>query len=359
MNKNIEQGRTMTEMLGTLAIMGILSVSGIVGYKIAMDKYKADELLNEANKRAAVIAAKVLQGTPNLSLNEFTQPVGYRFTVKNWNHRQFALTLRQADNQLIDERICRYMKSMVGQNSAIRQIGKNCLNIIFNRDLSAENVPSDQACLEENECDGCQTCRNGYCEDKCVAGQLCVQGESASDYVCRNVPSGCEACSEDQLCQMKVSGDFSNSCAAPDEVQCISMYTGIALPAATRITTAMGKSLPVYFFSKQGTFWTQKALCEFHGKRMITLADLGLQKPESTGCWDCLNTSNEGVADSFWENLGTALGGGDMIIRVSDSYDACSSYTLLFGQKVLINSEYRHIQGYKKGRPYYSVLCVD
>jgi len=44
-----ESGRSMVEMLGVLAIIGVLSVGGIAGYKMAMDKNKANEILNVFN----------------------------------------------------------------------------------------------------------------------------------------------------------------------------------------------------------------------------------------------------------------------------------------------------------------------
>ncbi|MBQ3695945.1 MAG: hypothetical protein II938_03135 [Alphaproteobacteria bacterium] len=44
--KNTESGRSMVEMLGVLAIIGVLSVGGIAGYTMAMRKYKANEAIN-------------------------------------------------------------------------------------------------------------------------------------------------------------------------------------------------------------------------------------------------------------------------------------------------------------------------
>ena len=44
MNKNVKNrqcsGRSMIEMLGVLAIIGVLSVGGIAGYYKAMEKFK-------------------------------------------------------------------------------------------------------------------------------------------------------------------------------------------------------------------------------------------------------------------------------------------------------------------------------
>ena len=47
---NNENGRSMVEMLGVLAIIGVLSVAGIAGYTMAMNKYKANEILNMASQ---------------------------------------------------------------------------------------------------------------------------------------------------------------------------------------------------------------------------------------------------------------------------------------------------------------------
>ncbi len=47
--KKLESGRSMVEMLGVLAIIGVLSVGGIAGYTMAMNKYRANEILNGAS----------------------------------------------------------------------------------------------------------------------------------------------------------------------------------------------------------------------------------------------------------------------------------------------------------------------
>ena len=45
-----EQGRSMVEMLGVLAIIGVLSIGGIAGYTMAMNRYKANQILDLASK---------------------------------------------------------------------------------------------------------------------------------------------------------------------------------------------------------------------------------------------------------------------------------------------------------------------
>ena len=65
-----EQGRSMTEMLGVLAIIGVLSIGGIAGYTYAMERHYTNEILNAASQRAIVIASQIAAGR-QLSLTEF------------------------------------------------------------------------------------------------------------------------------------------------------------------------------------------------------------------------------------------------------------------------------------------------
>lgn len=48
--KQNQNGRSMVEMLGVLAIIGVLSIGGIAGYTMAMNRYRANELLDIASK---------------------------------------------------------------------------------------------------------------------------------------------------------------------------------------------------------------------------------------------------------------------------------------------------------------------
>ena len=46
-NKHNQSGRSMIEMLGVLAIVGVLSAGGIAGYSMAMQSYKTNELIEK------------------------------------------------------------------------------------------------------------------------------------------------------------------------------------------------------------------------------------------------------------------------------------------------------------------------
>lgn len=50
-----EKGRSMIEMLGVLAIVGVLSVGGIAGYSKAMNKFKTNKMIDQVNMIATNI----------------------------------------------------------------------------------------------------------------------------------------------------------------------------------------------------------------------------------------------------------------------------------------------------------------
>ena len=65
-----QSGRSMVEMLGTLAIMGVLSIGGIMGYSYAVDKYHANQVMNDVNLRGIDLIAQASRGG-DLSLAEW------------------------------------------------------------------------------------------------------------------------------------------------------------------------------------------------------------------------------------------------------------------------------------------------
>ncbi len=193
--QNDESGRSMVEMLGVLALIGILSVAGIAGYKTAMTKYRTNELLEEVTKRAMVVASKIsLNGlkapmTPSAELiDEFTNPKGYEFLVSKKNDNQFNILI-----DTVAEEVCNHMKSLIEMDSPIQWIDDDCTKLTFNNDLSEKSSKDNkdeekkQNCMQATECasqiladDGCtcapaeagQSC-NSYDKNVCGLGYYC------------------------------------------------------------------------------------------------------------------------------------------------------------------------------------------
>ena len=59
-----ESGRSMVEMLGVLAIIGVLSIGGIAGYTLAMNRYRANTLLDYVTRCVVTSQTKGVTGMP-------------------------------------------------------------------------------------------------------------------------------------------------------------------------------------------------------------------------------------------------------------------------------------------------------
>ena len=70
-----ESGRSMVEMLGVLAIIGVLTVGGVAGYNFAMTRYRANEIIESVKQRATVGSGQYLQGMEAINLSEFPSTI--------------------------------------------------------------------------------------------------------------------------------------------------------------------------------------------------------------------------------------------------------------------------------------------
>lgn len=72
MYKKLEDGRSMIEMLGVLAIIGVLSVGGIAGYSKAMEKFKINKTIEQVAQIATNIRTLYAQQKSFSDLNNTT-----------------------------------------------------------------------------------------------------------------------------------------------------------------------------------------------------------------------------------------------------------------------------------------------
>lgn len=68
--KQENQGRSMVEMLGVLAIIGILSIGAVAGYTLAMNRYKANRILDIASKLSVAVQSRSPIANPTPSWND-------------------------------------------------------------------------------------------------------------------------------------------------------------------------------------------------------------------------------------------------------------------------------------------------
>ena len=109
LNRNNESGRSMVEMLGVLAIIGVLSIGGIAGYTTAMKSYKANEIANAVSM--LYVTGKATNegaGTGSISYDSLGGwPEGATLT---YNAGVITVNFAEAD-------ICKKVKSMFGDKA--------------------------------------------------------------------------------------------------------------------------------------------------------------------------------------------------------------------------------------------------
>ena len=204
-----EQGRSMVEMLGVLAVVGLLSVMAFAGFRYALNKHYANEILNEANKRAVIVAGQIgfNQGTPSLSEftnNTFTGGSFDTTVTTNSQTEQFGLKVSN-----VPEEVCQQILMMIDDNTMLRRLSSegnmalgiaNCATtessyfMVYNDDLTYND--KQRSCQTDSECEtACGTCTipegaiKGVCMNECeIASTTCTTNDECAN---AGVCAGC------------------------------------------------------------------------------------------------------------------------------------------------------------------------
>ena len=203
--KKSECGRTMVETISVLAVMGVLSVTSVAGYKWGIERYRTNNLMYEVQHRAASVASAMgLGATPTLAEyggrgSDFVDGVTFSIgkvgsfsTPPGPNDSQFAIVMDG-----VPKKYCEKIFNIVGsggKNQVIRSLQarerypmrsvSECLEptrmaVVYNRDLSTK-VMLDTI----NNSDECDANGGYWCEDSGNGVSLCMNNDSAC---CTNV----------------------------------------------------------------------------------------------------------------------------------------------------------------------------
>ncbi len=219
-----QRGRSMVEMLGVLAIIGVLSIGGITGYKYAMNYYQANQIAHEINLMRTDAQVKIAQGAEELTLGEPYDPIN----ASTLGHIQFSddypviFDCALADDAVINEEnischvanayyiemknisqeICRPLSKLIqGMNELIGfeittetikaeneecQEGANNIHAVF----LAEAVSDLISCEENTDCKESEN--TPYCDKtrhvcvKCYEDNQCAHTEYCEDNTCKS-----------------------------------------------------------------------------------------------------------------------------------------------------------------------------
>lgn len=189
MKTSYQSGRSMVEMLGTLAIIGILSIGGLAGYSLAITKYKTNNLINDLNLRSTIISQQLSQGK-SASLSEFKQPAYYPITLETFipnPTNYFGLKAQNIEKQVCEEIIGNKPSAVNGiyQNGALLTKRSNCLDKTALTFVFANGLNHDDS-FGNNEAYTCtEKCSSGSINPECTSEEKQKDtGTTACNMIC-------------------------------------------------------------------------------------------------------------------------------------------------------------------------------
>lgn len=248
-----ENGRSMVEMLGVLAVIGVLSIGGIWGYTYAMNYYQADNIASEINLMRNDAKVKIGQGEKRLvmgsnhesenaaslsggkgllrfnrypveydclsgdiKIDDCREADGYHFTLSDVSDG-VCKTLATLLNGMSEKRVVKVNDEAFEQGEQCSQ-EYNTVAVIFDADPDLKGFNDD----DFTPCDVDGDCDNGYCEEGkcfiecehnkdcgtdgtdgyCQKGLCveCLDNGNCGEYVCNKATFTCEPCQNSDQC---------------------------------------------------------------------------------------------------------------------------------------------------------------
>ena len=195
--KRSQRGRSMVEMLGVLAIVGVLSVGGVYGYGVAMKKHKANELLHQASMLATTISAQAMTNDGKLpetitsfgnsSYGTFSTTVG-----ETADKTGFTITISELDGSVCSQLKKGGMVQKVECKAGTSE-GKVNAEITYYKNLATDPAEGEKSptggtgnCWATNSCTESEDPNH---EHVCIDGHLhpviaceCYEGTGGDEY---------------------------------------------------------------------------------------------------------------------------------------------------------------------------------
>ncbi|MBR4927197.1 MAG: hypothetical protein IKY98_02600 [Alphaproteobacteria bacterium] len=301
-----ESGRSMVEMLGVLAVIGVSSIGGIMGYSYSMDKYRANQTVNDVMLRAVDIMTQMSQGKdPNLEPEWGTKGTVYDMeTIYDPENNTYGIVVDG-----VPSRVCQMVgdtlktqatvyvgvteRSDTATSDPCESSEENSMEFYFEpiemafdcypacgegeicrwgecviEKIEYTKWPTDTDCTEDSDCGICGYCSSNICRKR--AGQVCTtaSGESGMCYWGECLPSGCTY--DKNPCRGKfeycASPNTSNTEAFPNG------RTGVCVKADFKPVTA--EDTEYWVSNTTISWWDAYAGCKAIGKEIISAADL-------------------------------------------------------------------------------------
>ena len=214
-----QKGRSMIEMLGVLAIIGVLSIGGLLGYRRAVNNHQANVILDDVNRFAFVILER-----SGLALGDIVPKGDFvesgLYTLEGYQDiepEQFSITVFD-----VPKGVCESLlpKAATGYKVRVNEHGSDAQGMVYDakyQDLCQQTndivlyfgdtagvCNPAQAGKGETNCGGCRC--DGYCVTDAITAEkvCCDAGQKAAGGACIAGTAG-QPCTSNAGC---LGGEF-------------------------------------------------------------------------------------------------------------------------------------------------------
>jgi len=249
-----QKGRSMIEMLGVLAIIGVLSIGGLLGYRRAVNNHQANVILDDVNRFAFVIleSNQAFEPYNNITGLEFTQTSPYFMNAfTEATSQQFAIMVTN-----VPKGVCEALLPKASVEYKVRTLAADTVQEIDKVSLRGKPYDSENTDICDN-----------------INDVVLYFGD---------VSKHCTHTGEKE-CTSYADCCYGEFCAFPDAIDCHTQGTGKCAP----ISAYAGESQIVNnqewthstknYDSTYGYlyWWGANDWCQAQGKQLASLGDLG------------------------------------------------------------------------------------
>ena len=355
-----QSGRSMVEMLGVLAIVGVLSVGAIGGYSYAMDKYRANQTIQDIQLRAGDVLAQVNTAhTVNLLQWPTTSTVGYPI---GYDEEGGGILVSKVPERVCDmifqELVPEVIVVINGQSYIAYEsvcAEDNTMKFMYGTSKEDYNpCPSGASkdgkggyatTIDGTEC-YCNTAdtiyKNGSCYNPCIEGTSqdglgglvsttsgisCYCNEIDTIYKNKECQPKPEGCTKNAECNR---GEYCNVVYTGTE-ECVSWSTTLSGTCRVAADDLASKpdSAPFYISTQKMLWQAAKNFCSALGKKSVTLSDFECGSTFcSSGCdytvGSCKKENSTAVSDVV-----AAMGAYSSFYGwTSTQYSSCYGYAV-------------------------------
>ena len=331
MTKNYESGRSMVEMLGTLAIIGVLSIGGIAGYSYGMDKYRANETMRDISLRTVDLITQANHAA-DLSFAEWENEDSiYDFSNPTYVEGENLIAFDIGATKKLPQSVCQMVFDNLSATAVQIDINEsvatskdscdedNTMTFYFSSgSTTIANTGTTDSALEQcgdTVCNVCQKCdiTTETCiaaldyEQKCtIDGKTgwCISGTCAPDTVCN--------CGSNEYCT------YTN------DDNCTPFPSGSCNNLDFRTLDISGTTY--YISNDKMNWWNAVSACEALGnKKFVSAYDL-IKDWDGSGSNSSGKAIRTALGDTLYEKIWNSSGSPYIWLSMADScYGYCIS----------------------------------